>query len=106
RTTAQHVPRDNGFATVDDAGDLIKRSPSRPGRAALVLRRAQGPNAEECSESPEHPFATRPLGDEILGDRPRVLDRLPQSVHQALGNLVHESADKRAYEGLRHEPPD
>src|SRR5690606_3111085 len=37
---------------------------------------------------------------------PCILDTLWQTVHQALGKLVHESADKRVYEILRHEPPD
>src|SRR5690606_14476892 len=31
RPAAQHVPRDNGLATVDDAGDLVRGAPAGPG---------------------------------------------------------------------------
>src|SRR5690606_18144274 len=47
-----------------------------------------------------------PAADEILDGPPRVLDPLWQTVHQTLGKLVHESADKRAYKVLSHELPD
>src|SRR5690606_16572524 len=47
-----------------------------------------------------------PTADEILDGPPRVLDPLWQTVHQTLGKLVHESADKRAYKVLSHELPD
>src|SRR5690606_492001 len=89
RPAAQHVPRDDSLATVDDAGNLIKRSPSRPGRAALVLRRAQGSNAEECSESPEHPFAKRQLGPEFKLPVLRRLTELPRRCCRIREHLDH-----------------
>src|SRR5690606_17340686 len=40
-TTAQHVPRDNGLATVDDACNLVRGAPAGPGGAGLVARQPQ-----------------------------------------------------------------
>src|SRR5690606_30066463 len=41
RPAAQHVPRDNGLATVDDAGDFIGRPPTSPWRTRLEPRQAE-----------------------------------------------------------------
>src|SRR5690606_2600605 len=41
RTTAQHIPRDNGLATVDDACNLVRGAPTGPGGAGLVAWQPQ-----------------------------------------------------------------
>src|SRR5690606_14347310 len=41
RTTAQHVPWNDRFATMDDAGDLIRGAPTGPWRAGLESRQAE-----------------------------------------------------------------
>src|SRR5690606_36173475 len=41
RRTAQHVPRDNSRAAMDDAGDLIGRPPTGPWRSGLESRQAE-----------------------------------------------------------------
>src|SRR5690606_32252079 len=41
RPATQHVPRDNGLATVNDAGDLVRGAPAGPGGAGLESRQAE-----------------------------------------------------------------
>src|SRR5690606_2466716 len=41
RSAAQHVPRDDSLAAMDDAGDLIRGAPAGPWRAGLVSRQAE-----------------------------------------------------------------
>src|SRR5690606_37699418 len=117
RALAEHVGRDDGLLAMDDAGDLVERPPSRPGSAALIP--GQGPQLKfpvlrrltklprRCRRVRKHSnHELVPAADEILDGPPRVLDPLWQTVHQTLGKLVHESADKRAYKVLSHELPD
>src|SRR5690606_28891248 len=101
RALAQNGRRDDGLLATDDAGDRVEGPPSSPGSATLIP--GQGPKLKLpvlCRLN--HDLV--PTTDEILDGPPRVLDPLWQTVHQTLGKLVHESADKRAYKVLRHEP--
>src|SRR5690606_25060481 len=41
RSSPQHIPRDDGFPTMDDPSHLIERPPSGPRSAVLVPRRTE-----------------------------------------------------------------
>src|SRR5690606_15900796 len=68
RPAAQHIPRENGLATVDDACNLVRWAPAGPGGAGLVARQPQA--TRNIGPPPSRP------SDEIDGPVPSVRECL------------------------------